>query len=383
MRVRRGGLQLGDHLARLGVGEEEVDAEQVELAQVGHVAAVGRELRRDVDGPRLTLPGEQASRGEGRERVRVGEQARAARALALGNALGAVAALLGDGLQFVGRALGAGHRAACGRGEKLLAEGGFPALREGLLRQTGHSHDGRVERHLQGRPEELHARLVAVGARDEGPEGLAVLVLVVGARPLQLPDGREVVAEAGVTHPHGRESVLAADGVVLGHALDHEQRQAHELREAPGPLREVVLELVDELVAEHVVGFGVGPGHRQHDALAGALRDALRALADVGDVGLPEVRVVGVEDDRLALVELVLQDGREAVVPALGHPRHVARGLVHALVVVDVEVLGLEDPEVEVVVADLVAAEVLGLGGGRQGGEQSDHQEGLEEPAGG
>ena len=126
-------------------------------------------------------------------------------------------------------------------------------------------------------------------------------------------DRREVVAQDRVAHPHRRERVLAADGVVLRHALDDEERQADELLERAAPLRDVVLELVDQLVAQHVVGLGVRARHRQHHALAKPLGHALRALADVGDVGLPEVGVVGVEDDRLPLVELVLQNGARAV----------------------------------------------------------------------
>ena len=46
-------------------------------------------------------------------------------------------------------------------------------------------------------PTPVDAGLVAVGAGEEGPERLAVLVLVVGAGPLERPDRREVVAEDG------------------------------------------------------------------------------------------------------------------------------------------------------------------------------------------
>ena len=246
-------------------------------------------------------------------------------------------------------------------GTSCLLETREPPRREAVCREAGDGHESRVERHLESRLEEPHARLVSVGPGDVGPEGLPVLVLVEPGVLLEVRDGREVVAEDGVAHPHRRQRVLAADRVVLRHPFDHEEREANELLERAPALRDVVLELVDELVAQHVLRLRVGARHWEHDPLAKPLGHALRPLADVGDVGLPEVRVIGVEDDRLALVELVVQHGREAGVPALGHARDVARSLLFLDVVVDVEVLGFEHLEVEVVVPDLVAAE-LGLG---------------------
>ncbi len=83
----------------------------------------------------------------------------------------------------------------------------------------------------------------------------------------------------------------------------------------------------------------------------------------------------GVEEDGLALVELEAEDPGEARVRALGHPGGVERGAALARVVVDVEVGGPQDAEVEDLVLELVAPE-LGGGGGRekqkQGGGQLD-----------
>ena len=50
---------------------------------------------------------------------------------------------------------------------------------------------------------------------------------------------------------------------------------------------------------------------------------------------------------------------QEAVVPPLGHPRGVARGLLLLRIEVDVEMRRLEDPEVERLVLHLVLSEVL------------------------
>jgi len=60
--------------------------------------------------------------------------------------------------------------------------------------------------------------------------------------------------------------------------------------------------------------------------------------------------------------ELMVQQPREARVPALGHLAGQLGGLLLLRVVMNVEVLGAEDLEIVGLVADLVAAEVLRLG---------------------
>ena len=62
----------------------------------------------------------------------------------------------------------------------------------------------------------------------------------------------------------------------------------------------------------------------------------------------------------------VLEDTREACVPPFGHACSMAHGLFFLRVVVDVEMLGLDDAEVELVVADFVTSEVLSVGGSRR-----------------
>ena len=112
---------------------------------------------------------------------------------------------------------------------------------------------------------------------------------------------------------------------------------------------------------QHVLELGVGAGERHDGAVPREVGDAAGALAaHLGRVGLQEVGVRGVQDDRLALAELVVQHLREPGVVPLRHPGRVERGRPLAVVVVDVEMLGLDDLEVEVGVLDLVLAEVLG-----------------------
>lgn len=70
----------------------------------------------------------------------------------------------------------------------------------------------------------------------------------------------------------------------------------------------MVLKRVHQFVAEHVVGLLVGHGHREHHAVAQALRHAARAHADTAHdgVGLLKTSMVVVDDERIFLLERVL-----------------------------------------------------------------------------
>jgi hypothetical protein len=148
--------------------------------------------------------------------------------------------------------------------------------------------------------------------------------------------------------------------------------------------REVVLKGVHHLVPQHVARFAVGGSQRHHHALAEALREAARARPEglLRHVRLLKVGVVGVEDDRLLVVEAVEEDLRVTLVPALGHPGRVAhRRLLHG-VVVEFEVLGLQHLEVKGLVLHPVFAEVLpgGVGHSPHAGEDGEEKDGDREP---
>src|SRR5690606_26213324 len=68
---------------------------------------------------------------------------------------------------------------------------------------------------------------------------------------------------------------------------------------------------------------------------------------------------VGVQDDRRLARQVVAEHARQAAVPAFGHPRGILRGRRRGRIEVQVEVLRLQDAEVERLVLDLVAAEIL------------------------
>ena len=228
---------------------------------------------------------------------------------------------------------------------------------------------------------------IAPASRHVGPERLTPPVREeVGV--LEIADARKTVlllVALGlldrVAHPHRGVGIDRAEREVFGHALDepqgHPDRGGHRaLAHRPDVPGDVELEGVDQLVAEHVIGLGQRPRHRQHDAPLEDLRDSACPLAHLAfeDVGLLEVGVAGVEDDRLPELQLVVEDLRQPRIPTLRHLGRLLHGLALLGVVVDVEVGRLQHLILERAVADLVPPEVLRLGGNggrddRGGGE--------------
>jgi hypothetical protein len=115
-------------------------------------------------------------------------------------------------------------------------------------------------------------------------------------------------------------------------------------------------------VEEDVLELRIASGEGEYVAVPLEIGDTLssfsRSLASQR-VGLLKVGVRGIEDDRLPLPELVVQNLGEACIPALGHAGSIHRRHPLLLVVVDVEMLGLDDLEIERAVLDLVPPEVL------------------------
>ena len=213
---------------------------------------------------------------------------------------------------------------------------------------------------------------VAPASGDVRPEGLAPAIREVlgvveliestAACPSSRAASRIHIAVCGSTWPIDRYSAMPS--------TNHSGRRSRPLRVAPSCwlwLGDVVLERVHQLVPEHVVGFRERPEHRHHDPPPQSFGHAAGAFADAGhDVGLAEVRTRRVENERLRTREIVLQDLRQARVPALRHPRGLFGGGARLGVEVHLEMLGGDHLELELFVLDLVAAEVLSRRGWRR-----------------
>ena len=104
-----------------------------------------------------------------------------------------------------------------------------------------------------------------------------------------------------------------------------------------------------------------GPAEREDDAPPQSFGDAARAFPDLAtnDVGLLELDVRAVEDQRLAAAQFVLKQALEPRMPALGKARGDFHSRFLAWIEIDIEVLGLQDLEIEGSILNLVVAEVL------------------------
>ena len=153
--------------------------------------------------------------------------------------------------------------------------------------------------------------------------------------------------ERGVTQPHGRFGIDRAARQIFRHPFHEPERgvDAHQrLHAGAGAAAavHVVLELVHHLVLQDMLELGVRAGEGQHGAVLEELRDAAQSFAGrVDDVRLLEVGLRGVQDDRLAARELVVEDAGQAGIRAFGHARRVERATPLIRIVVDVEVFGL------------------------------------------
>ena len=132
-------------------------------------------------------------------------------------------------------------------------------------------------------PEQIAHDRIAPTPRDVGQQRLAVAV-GEEARVQEVPIGRERVLH-GAPHPHRGQRSAGAEGEILGHAFDEPEREGGGTRHravgvgAAAP-RDVVLEGVHQLVAEHMVEVVKGAADRQDDPAAEGLGDAAGAFAD-------------------------------------------------------------------------------------------------------
>ena len=199
---RRG--ELADHLARRGVGQEQVDREQVPLREEDDALAVGRKGGAEVQlAAGALLPHQQRTVESGvllrLQEARVG-----------------------------------------------AADGVAPLLGEGLLVLSHHALDGadRVARAPALAVERDH-HVVAPAAAHVGPERVAEAV-GEEARVAELLQCRQLVRLHRVAQPHGGLRVDGADRQVLGQPLHEPQRQPLEAAPAAllaaAPARDVVLE---------------------------------------------------------------------------------------------------------------------------------------------
>ena len=207
------------------------------------------------------------------------------------------------------------------------------------------------------RLDELEHRVTEVVDEARRPAAAAVA--------FELGHLRDDVGDRRVAHRHQIER-LPLPALVVRQPLVHPQRHAA----ADQPLRDdVELELVRQLVDDQAVETVRRIVNRRDDALDDRLgegADAFLRRAGI-DVLLLEL-AVRLEQDQLHLEgQIVFEIGADLLVRALGVAGDALQVLLERRVVVDLEMIRRVDAPLELVVVDVVLAEVrnhLRLGGG-------------------
>jgi hypothetical protein len=91
-------------------------------------------------------------------------------------------------------------------------------------------------------------------------------------------------------------------------------------------------------------------------------------------VGLFEIGVRRIEDERLSIDERVPEQSFEARVPSFGETRRDVRAFALARIEIDVEVLGRHHAKVERVIAHFVASEILSFRRRRSEGDDKQRR---------
>ncbi|PYO70218.1 MAG: hypothetical protein DMD69_00350 [Gemmatimonadetes bacterium] len=131
-----------------------------------------------------------------------------------------------------------------------------------------------------------------------------------------------------------------------------------------------------QLVAQGVAEIEIAAGERQGHALLQELRHAEQSLGrhERQDVGLLEIGVRGVDDERDAPVGVVIEAPLQGAVALLGVRQRDTGELLLLGIVVEVDVLAAQHVPIEAAVLDLVLPEVPELGGRRAGKENEQRR---------
>ena len=103
------------------------------------------------------------------------------------------------------------------------------------------------------------------------------------------------------------------------------------------------------------IRVGDRSAERKDDATPQRFGDTARAFTEVArdGIGLFEVRMRGVQHERLPAAKLMGEDLLEASVPALRQPRSDVDPILFGWVVINIEVLGLQNTKIEFLVLTL------------------------------
>ena len=176
---------------------------------------------------------------------------------------------------------------------------------------------------------------------------------------------RQFIADDRIAHPHGGFGMASPQRIVFRHAFHEPKRQTAHVHACLGGI--IKLEGVDQLVSQDMMRDTVIRCQRHHDPFLNGLGQAAHAAGNESrhDIGLPEIGVVGIENERFAIAfgKLMIGDAGKSVLPALGHSGHVGHEGPHFGIIEDAKVVGFDLFEIEGLVLDFVATELLRVNG--------------------
>ena len=221
---------------------------------------------------------------------------------------------------------------------------------------------------------------VTVGIREPAMDAPTERIDQEAGGVLELRQGRQAPGEGEVAQDHLVARILPARPE-LGEPFGPPERQGHppRARRMVVALRhQAQLEDVHQLVAQGMAELRQVAAERHGDAALQEIGRAQEAFRrdEREDVGLLEVHVRRVDDERDAGGDLVAEAERERVVALLGIGERGAREFLLDRIVVQVHVLALEHAPVEPAVLDLVLPELEELGGGGARGTRHENHRG-------
>ena len=178
-----------------------------------------------------------------------------------------------------------------------------------------------------------------------------------------------------VSQPHRGQGALYAQREIFRHSLYEPERYvAFGYPVLCARFEYLELKGVNELVTENMVVFGIEPCQWQNDATLEPFSESSRTLGDdaAGDVRLLEVGMVGLDNHRLRDLEVRTEDGYETRVPSLQHDTRIDRRTFLRRIVIDLEMTRSEHLKIEMLVVDLISAEILTLRRSREYDENND-----------
>ena len=184
-----------------------------------------------------------------------------------------------------------------------------------------------IEGHAED-PSERHLEPAADGVLGDGADRFVAPPLtdvrdqsvpkLVGKHLQEVVRGRELAFNGAVAEPHRRLGVDRTEREILGHPFAKPERgigaqDALDPGTASAARPDVELELVGHFVREDMLVVGIGAGERKGIPMPQEVGETAGAFVDVPatQVGLLEVAVRGIQNDRLSVLELMVEDSRK------------------------------------------------------------------------